>query len=285
MNIKKTKLNLSILIIILAAVATGVGLFSSNDGETRAFTTLWGEEVSLYGKGLYRNDTITYASQELAQDASTLFVGIPLLITAVVLSRKDTMQGKLLLSGVLGYFLYTYASMSFLSMFNPLFLLYVALFSLSLFAFILSFSDIDAKEVEEHLTEKYPRRSIIAFFIVLAVFLLFAWLGLVVPAMLSGSAPDGLEAYTTMVIQALDLGVIVPTAILTTVLLIKQRTFGYKLSYVVLIKGMTMGIALVAMLIAQYMAGVDVGIVETVMFSLIALAGLQLTLRSLKNLK
>nr|WP_279383570.1 hypothetical protein [Methanobacterium formicicum] len=38
--------------------------------------------------------------------------------------------------GVVFYFLYTYSSMSFLASYNQLFLVYVALFSLSLYTFV-----------------------------------------------------------------------------------------------------------------------------------------------------
>ena len=38
------------------------------------------------------------------------------------------------------------------------------------------------------------------------------WLSMIVGSLLNGTAPAALETYTTLVIQALDLGVLVPAA-------------------------------------------------------------------------
>lgn len=45
--------------------------------------------------------------------------------------------------GTLACFLYTYASMALGATYNELFLLYVALFSVSLYTFVLAFTAID----------------------------------------------------------------------------------------------------------------------------------------------
>ena len=83
-----------------------------------------------------RFETVSIAAQAIAQDVVTLLVGIPLLLAGAVLSRKGSLRGRLLLAGTVGYFLYTYASFVFGAAYNVLFLLYVALFSLGLIAFI-----------------------------------------------------------------------------------------------------------------------------------------------------
>ena len=238
------------------------------------------------GHGLYRYDTVNSSSQELGQDLVTLVVGIPLLVAGILLSQRGSLRGQLLLAGSLGYFLYTYAAMSFLTAFNELFLVYVILFSLSLFGLILAISHLDPEEIKRRASERFPRRSIVTFFIIVALFLTFAWLGLVVPAMINDTPPPGLESAITMVIQALDLAVIVPTADITAILLLKRQPWGYALSSVVLVKILTMGTALMAMIISQVIAGVAVDLVTSFLFFLISIAGIilaVLTLSSIKN--
>jgi hypothetical protein len=178
------------------------------------------------GHGLYRYDTVNSSSQEIGTDIVTLLIGIPLLITGIVLSRKGTLRGQLLLTGALGYFLYTYGAMCFLTAFNPFFLVYVALFSLSLFGFILSMKNLDVDEVTRHISDGFPRRAIATYFIIVAVFLTLAWLGLVASPSLTWTPPNGLESAITMVIQALDLGVIVPTSLITATLLLSRNKHG-----------------------------------------------------------
>ena len=278
-------LRLATLIIPLAILAASAGLFWQGSGEPYLFDTLRGETVMMRGHGLYQYDTVNSSSQELGQDVVTLLIGIPLLIAGIVLSRKGTLRGQLLLTGALGYFLYTYGAMSFLTAFNPLFLVYVALFSLSLFGFILAMSSLDVGEIASHIQNGFPRRGIASYFIIVAAFLSLAWLGLVVPPMLTGNPPAGLESAITMVIQALDLGVIVPTSLITATLLLKKHAWGYALSSVVLLKILTMGTALISMIISQMLAGVDIDPVTSVIFILISLSGIILGIVTLRNIR
>jgi hypothetical protein len=244
-----------------------------------------GETVSLYGRGLYRFDTVSVVAQAIAQDAVTLVLGIPLLVAGIVLTRKGSLRGRLLLTGTLGYFVYTYTSYVFLAAYNPLFLLYVALFSMTLFAFILAMKDLNPGVIAGRFSERFPRRGVAIFMIILAAFLTMAWLGRIVPALIAGTPPFGLESYTTLVIQALDLGIIVPASALSAVLLWRRRPWGYALGAVVLVKGLTMGAALVAMIVNQILAGQNVSMVEVVMFSSIAIAALVFTLIMFRSVR
>jgi hypothetical protein len=92
-------IRLTLLIIPLALIAAAAGVFWQGTGEPYPFTTLRGETVMIRGHGLYRFDTINSSSQEVGQDFVTLIIGIPLLITGIVLSRKGSLRGKLLLTG------------------------------------------------------------------------------------------------------------------------------------------------------------------------------------------
>ncbi|MBL8079892.1 MAG: hypothetical protein JNM55_18130 [Anaerolineales bacterium] len=278
-------IRLAILIVPLALLAAGAGVFWQGTGTAYPFDTLRGETVLIRGHGLYRYDTINSASQELGQDVVTLIIGIPLLVTGIILTRKGILRGQLLLAGALGYFLYTYAAMSFLTAFNPLFLVYVALFSLGLFGFILMMSSLDVDEITSHILDGFPRRSIASYFIIVAVFLTLAWLGLVAFPSLTWSPPAGLESAITMVIQALDLGIIVPTSLITATLLLKRQPWGYALAAVILLKILTMGTALIAMIISQKLAGVAVDPLISVIFIIISMTGIILGIVTLKNIR
>lgn len=270
-------------ILLLALLAAGAGIFWQRPGAPSEITTLRGETFELFGRGLYRYDTVSYAAQAIGQDAATLLVGIPLLFLGLLLARKGSLRGELLLAGGLGYMLYTYTSYSFLSAYNEFFLVYVALFSLSLFAFILALSGMDTERVARSVSGGMPRRGIAAF-LLLAAFLTLAWLGRILPPLLAGTPPTGLEAYTTLVIQALDLGIVVPVSIVTAILLWQKKPWGYTLTSVLLVKALMMGTALIAMIIGMAVAGVELGVVEAVIFTGISLAAIAFTALLFRNI-
>jgi len=93
---------------------------------------------------------------------------------------------------------------------------------------------------------------------------LITTLGRIGPALLASLPPYGLESYTTLIIQALDLGLIMPTAFLSGILFWKQRPWGYLLASIVLVKGFTMLLAISAMVVNMILAGVQVSIGMTV---------------------
>lgn len=288
---QKPVIMLSWLIVALSLIAAGSGVVTGvpgqgngNDGHYDVLT-LRGQTVQMWGgSGLYRFDAVAGASQEIAQDIVTLFIGVPLLIAASVLATRGSLRGKLLLAGTLGYFLYTYTAMSTLTAYNELFLVYVGLMSLSLFGFVLALTSIDIAALPARFSSTFPRRIIAGFALFLGAMLILLWLKLIVPPLLAGTPPDGLYSYTTLVIQAMDLGFIAPAAILTGILLLRREPLGFLLSSVVLILGFTMGAALLAMSVGQILAGVQVDAVTVLIFTALSTVDMGLTAWLLRSI-
>lgn len=285
MKYKKTISILVASIVVLALAASLYGIFSTGGSGTYNIKSFYGETVSIYGKGLYRNDSVSVAAQGIAQDIVTIIVGVPLLIISLYLTRKDLLKGKLLLAGTLGYFLYTYTSYCFVWMYNPLFLIYVVLMSSSFFAFLLTMMSFDMENLKMSFSEKLPVRLLGSFFIFLGTAIGLMWLGRIVPSLINGVTPVGIEHYTTLPIQALDLGFIVPTAILSGVLTIRRETFGYLLSSVITVKCITMLTAITAMIIGQSLAGVKLSFAEIIIFPAANLIVIYLLILIIKNVK
>lgn len=268
MKYKKAINILVIIIVVLSLAASVCGIFSAGGRGTYEIQSFRGETVLIYGKGLYCNDSVSAASQGIAQDIVTVVLGIPLLIISLCFARKGLLKGRLLLTGTLAYFLYTYVSYSFVWMYNPLFLVYVALMSTSFFAFLLTIMSIKIEELPSAFNKKLPVKFLGGFLIFMGTAIGLMWLGRILPSLINGTSPVGLEHYSTLPIQALDLGFIVPTAIMSGILLIKRKPFGYLLSSVITIKGITMLSAITAMIIGQLLAGVTVSLAEIIIFPL-----------------
>jgi hypothetical protein len=243
----------SITIAILAIIATTSGLF-------------W--------KGLYRHDTISGMAQMMGQDLITLTIGVPLLIISIYLISKDSLRGRLIWMGILFYFLYSYASMSFLASYNQLFLIYVAIFSLSLYTFLGELVTMDASTIKKSFRPNITNKIAAVFLIIVGLMLAAMWIKMIIDSLLTGTVPAALESYTTLVIQALDLGIVVPAAILSGYLLLKNSEWGYLIASIFLIKASLIGTAIISMILFMIMNGVNVSMGQVGFFVIITLMGI-----------
>ena len=282
----KKPINILVLsITVLSVIACLVGLFSTGGSGPYDFQAITGETVEIYGSGLYRNDSVSAVAQGKAGDLVTLVMGIPLLLISLYLTNKGSSRGRLMLTGTVGYFLYTYMSYTFLWHYNPFFIVYVILMSLSLYAFILCFMSFDIEKIPAMFNEKMPIKFLAGFQLFVGFGIGLLWLAKIAPSIPNGAVPIGLEHYTALVIQGMDLGFIVPTAILSAVLLLKKKPMGYLLTSVIIIKGFTMLTALSAMIINMALKGVEMGLVELGMFPLLNLLAVICFVMMMKSVK
>jgi hypothetical protein len=249
-------LYLSVISGLLALVVATAGLIWRGLGETTTITTFLGQDVELYGGGLYRNDSLFVVGNNLGNDLVTAFVALPLLVVSLVLASRGSQRGRLLLLGTLGYFVYVGASYALGAVaYNELFLVYVAMFSASVFAFLVTFASIDIERLEVRAT--IPRRRIGSFMIASGVVTLAIWAMDPVTSLLSGEPPKSLETHTTLFTHAFDIGIIVPAAILAGWLILKRRSFGYVVASSLLILEALLLPMITVATIAQIRFGVD----------------------------
>ena len=272
------------LIVLLALFAASMGLFDKTAGVPYPFTNHRGETVMINGHGLYYYDTVSMAAQQQGNDIVTLLVGLPILAVSTWLTFRGSLRGRLLLTGTLGFFLYTYLSMCMLTSFNALFLVYVALFTLSLYAFILCMMSFDLATLPQHFSERLPRGWIAGLLFLVGGFLAMAWLQRVVSPLLQNLTP-ALENTTTFVIQAMDLSLIVPLAILSGILLLRRSAWGYLLASVFVMKAIALGLAVSAMSINMTLAGTPDSLAIMIPFLVITVLNLFAAVSLLKNVE
>lgn len=104
MKFKKEISILVLFIAVLSLVASISGIYPGQGHGQQQFTSIHGEVVKIFGEGLYRNDSVSVASQGIAQDFVTLFLAVPLLLISLYFFRKGSLRGRLLLAGTIGYF-------------------------------------------------------------------------------------------------------------------------------------------------------------------------------------
>jgi len=282
---KKTIFYLTCMIASLSIIVSLVGLLSSTAHGRYSFVSIFGEIVEIYGRGIYFRDSVSVAAQGLASDFITLVIGVPILLVSAFYAYKGSYRFSLILLGTVGYFLYTYTSYVFLWFYNPLFILYVILMSLSFFTLVLLMMSFSLTHIKDHFKSHMPVKLFGIYQVIIGVLIGFLWLGKIAPTITQGGAPEGLEHYTTLVIQGMDLGFVVPVAILSGLLLIKRKPMGYLLTSIVAVKGLTMLLAISAMIINQLLNGVDVHIAELIIFPVFNLFAIYIFVLFMKQVK
>jgi hypothetical protein len=248
-------------ITVLAIIATSMGLFWQNSGSPFTFTTLHSESVQMYGQGIYQNDTYFKAPIFRGTDFVALFVCMPLLIVSFWRYRQGSLRGRLLMLGVLAFFLYDGISLAFSAAFNSLFLVYTALFSASFLALVYALTEIDLAVLLAHISPGVPRRGIASFMFAAGLGTGFIWLSEIVGSLAQGQLPvEALGPYTTLVTHALDIGIIAPVAILTGVYLLRRAPVGYLLAAPMLVLCSLVGAVVISQTIFQTMAGITLPI-------------------------
>ncbi len=247
---------LTLLIAVVAGVVAAIGLFAHAGDGAYAFTTLRGATATIYGKGQYRYDTLLVGAGFRGGDAVTFFVGIPVLLLSLWGHRRGSLRSSLILVGALAYFLYIYTSLVFGAAFNPLFMLYLVVFAASLFAFVIAALAVDQGALAARLDARFRRRGVASFMFVIGFVLLIVWLGLTwLPSFLTGDGAAHVDSYTTVVTYVLDLGIIVPFALLTGVYLWQRRAPGYLFAAIMLNLSWLLGLAIAASTVAQVVEG------------------------------
>ncbi len=277
---------LVVLIVIFAAFTSSIGIFSKSGSGSFEYKTIRGETVEIYGRGIYRHMSADVAIQGIAQDYVTLFIGIPLLLIALVGWRRNSFRCHFLLSGTLGYFFVTFLFYTAMGMYNYLFLAYVALLALSFFALLNSLLKFELGSLKQQFGDRTPVKLVGGFLIVNAICIGLMWLGIVVPPLLDGSIyPESLQHYTTLIVQGFDLGLLLPLAFVSGLLFIQKKPLGYLAVPTYIIFLSILMTALTAKLIAMAMSGVNVipAIFIIPAFNLFTIFCAVITIRNMKK--
>lgn len=203
-----------------------------------ALSTLFG----LFRPGHYRDAPGLVESYQM-QDLTILLVGIPVLVGGLWYAMQGSVRGRVVWLGGLAYMTYMWASIAVQITFNELFLVYVALFGLSLFTLVGGFVTTDAGAIRGAVEGQIRPSVYSGFLIVIGVGLAALWLSDIVPALLTGTIPVLVEEAgpQAMMSHVIDLGVVVPVIFLAAAWLYQRRSWGFVFAGVVLILGATLG--------------------------------------------
>jgi hypothetical protein len=263
-------------------------VFFRGDGSVETVISPRGESYQMVVTGVYRYNAQRIVAEGIGWDVFTLFAAVPALLLCLIwLSRgptRGTLRARLFALGVLSYLFYQYLMYSVAWAFGPLFLLFVVIFAISLVAIVRIVATIDMDELGSCTGTRFPALGMGIFSLAIAALLVVMWLARIVAAM-NGKLDGILLGQTTLVVQALDLGLVVPLAIFTGVTALRRRRIGYLLSSVVVIKGVAMAAAICAMLIAAWIVEGTLEIVPFVIFAAATTVALWLAFRIYRSVQ
>jgi hypothetical protein len=256
---------LSIIIAILAVAASVGGLFLG---------------------GLYRDNVFVKAAWR-GNDWVTLAAAVPVLAASLALARRDSLRAQLVWMGMLDYMLYNFAFYLFGAAFNWFFLLYVALFTLSIFALIYGLLGMDAEAIHQNFHNRTPVKWISGYMLLIAAGLSGVYILQSLSFILTGQLPDIVAAtgHPTNVVFALDFSLLIVWLVLGAVWLWQRRPWGYVIAAVSLIKGASYTLVLSASSLVALRAGVAGAAAELPLWGTLTLTSLIAILFLLGNLQ
>jgi len=231
---------------------------------------------------LYK-DPNTVKQAMRGQDLVTL-LSMAVLIWSMVATWRGSLRAPLIWIGLLGYMLYTYTGAAFGYAYNPFLLIYIALFSLSLFGVLAVLSRFDVAALRNHFDAGTPRKTVIAYLALIPLIFGIGEIGENIGYLQTGILPKAVAnaGGTSFFPYVLDLGLIVPLAILAIVWLWQRKSWGYLLTSYLLTKGATMGLALFVSNRFAVAAGLSADGLDPV-YATLALAGLGLLIWFLRH--
>jgi hypothetical protein len=219
-----------------------------------------GSVAGLLIDGLYR-DPAAVVAMFRGYDLVALTIIAPLLAVTLLPALRRSARAELVRTGLLAYVTYHSALYVFGTEFNDIFLIHVAMFSLSVIALCLALGRMDVPEIAHRFALRTPVRFIGGILLFLAATLAVFWSAPSLRFAVTGELPEeGSQLIVpidmTHLGWVLDLSLLVPAYALAGILLWRRASWGYVLATVVLIAGVLQQVDYMVALVFQATANI-----------------------------
>ncbi|MGZ8613168.1 MAG: hypothetical protein ACXWX4_00650 [Actinomycetota bacterium] len=196
---------LSGVIVALMVAASTVGLFVPD----------------LYDEGGWAREALR------GGDLVTLVLAAPLLLGSLVLARRGSQRARAVWIGMLVYSVYNGAFYAFGTSFNDAFVLHIALLSTSIFALACAIVSTDPVAIAGTFRRVRGARWVGMFLAVVGIAQGLLWLFVITRNVATGDLIAEVPADGQHLVLALDLAFLVPSLVLSGVLLFRRLPLGY----------------------------------------------------------
>jgi hypothetical protein len=285
--VEKKLLNiLSYAIAFLALISSTVGLFYTTNGAKYIVQNIYGQDIELYGDGIYAMNSVLKVGTFKGTDLAFLIL-IPVFIIATRLRLKSK-KIEFVHTGLISGFLYYATCQAFSVSYNRLFPVYLLLFSAALYAFIFAVKNIMVNDNIPGVLKNKTLKGTATYMIIGGCSVL-VWLSFIIPAFISGDPTLFIEIYTTEPTFILDLGIIFPISIACGIMLFKRNTLGYKLAPIILTLITLIGLCVIGQTVVQLALGIELEIQQMIglvgSFVILGSIAIVLNMRFMKYIK
>lgn len=262
----KNMMLLTLPLVVLIAISSIIGIFFEN---------------------IYSLEVPEYAAQGVGQDIINLLVLVPTLLVTAVLIIKGSKIPLFVWLGALIYSVYSYIVYCFGVHFNALFLIYCGILGLSFYLLIGSLLSINFETIKNWFDDKTPVKMPVIFLCVVAVLFYFLWLSEIIPAIINGLVPESVteSGLITQPIHVLDIAIILPGLVISTVLLRRKKGLGYVLTPSLFVFIILMTLAIGGMVVIMNLKGFEADLSLTIIFSSIAIISSLILIGFLRHCK
>jgi hypothetical protein len=236
-----------------------------------------GEVYEIAVDGVYANSSRQLVAEGVGWDAFTLAVAVPVLLATSIFIARGSFRGYLVAAGMLGYFLYMHLEYAVTWAFGPMFPIFIVLTGSSLVGIIAVGVLVADAGVKDRFDERFPRRSYAALIIGMALLLTIMWIGRIVEGLNAETAV--LHGETTMTVQALDLGLVVPLSLLLGITTLWRHPAGTAAAAAFAVTFVAMAGAIAAMMVSASIVTGTLQLPPIILFGTAGFSGLVLIAR------
>lgn len=211
-NLKTNKI-MWFLVALMSLIAALVGVFNRN-----IYTKVVSDEIMI---GVF------------AQDLFTIVLSTIILFSILTIKENDTKK-QIVILGIISYLFYGYGIYAIEQLYTVLYLLYMAIFGLSLYTLVFGIVSIRKKILGEIRLSKLMKNISIGFLLFVPFLFYPLWISQIIKLIQVGQKLE-----FTYAVFILDLCFVMPMFIITAIMVVKNINLGLLLAPALFIKGFT----------------------------------------------
>ena len=193
---------------------------------------------------IYESETPELLAQALAQDAVNVAIVAPGIVITAVLALRGSLRAYLLWLGLLTFEAYNYVIYTVGIQFGPLFLVWVAILAVALYALIAGLVLTDVRHLRAEFVDGRWRSTAGWFLIVVGALFALLWLREIMPATIRDEPLEsaGDVGWPSNIVHVLDLAFFLPAVIAGGFLLCRRHPIAYVAAPAMLVFIITTGL-------------------------------------------